>query len=90
MNRTSGLLISSYLFYLYDLSIYQSHSFASGYFLHHSLPITVRSKSKGSNRLNIDKILRADIVSAFKFLIKGREKGLVNCNFGTFVAHLNL
>ena len=90
MNKTSGLLISSYSFYLYNLSIYQSHSFASGYFLHHSVPITVRSKSKGSNRLNIDTILRADIVSTFKFLIKGREEGVVNCNFGTFIAHLNL
>ena len=90
MNRTSSLLISSYSFYLYDLSIYQSHSFASGYFLHHSLPITVRSKSKGSNRLNIDTILRADLLSTLKFLIKGREEGEGNCNFGTFIAHLNL
>ena len=85
MNRTSGLLISSYSFYLYDLSIYQSHSFASGYFLHHSLPITVRSKSKGSNRLNVDTILRADIVSQYSQVPNKKEgkKGVVNCNFGT-------
>ena len=76
MNRTLDLLISSYLFYLYDLSIYQSHSFAlvtSCIILCLSL---LGANQKRSDRLNIDRaILRAYIVSTLKFLIKGRGGG---------------
>ena len=88
VNRTSGLLIWWYSFYLYDIRLFKwmlyEHLSLSNlsvsviclwllftsFFAYHY----VRSKWKRDNRLNIDTILRADIVSTLKFLIKGRGK----------------
>ena len=96
VNRTSGLLISSYSFYLYEIVLFKWIQYEQLSLSNLSISLIClwllppsffayqrRSKWKGNNRLNIDTILRADIVSTLKFLIKGREG--VNCNFGTFI-----
>ena len=101
VNRTSGLLISSYSFYLYEIVLFKWIQYEQLSLSNLSISLIClwllppsffayqrRSKWKGNNRLNIDTILRADIVSTLKFLIKGREG--VNCNFGTFITHFNL
>ena len=101
VNRTSGLLISSYSFYLYEIVLFKWIQYEQLSLSNLSISLIClwllppsffayqrRSKWRGNNRLNIETILRADIVSTLKFLIKGREG--VNCNFGTFITHFNL
>ena len=101
MNRTSGLLISSYSFYLHDLGLFKWTLYehlslnnlsislicfwllSPSFFVYHY----VRSKWKGNNRLNIVTILRADIVSSLKFLIKGKWWPLI---LAKFITHFNL
>ena len=64
----------------------------SGYFQHHSLPITVRSKSKKKRQTKYWQSNFKSIHSQYSQVPNKREgrRGVVNCNFGTFIAHFNL
>ena len=103
VNRTSGLLIWWYSFYLYDIRLFKWMLYEHLSLSNLSVSVIclwllftsffayhyVRSKWKRDNRLNIDTILRADTVSTLKFLIKGRTQTLISANLSPISIYYN-